>query len=94
MLKEYRGDVAAEVSSGQPDAYLDHIEEAYGDAFRSGTDDAAETFYLLYQQIAGLGNESSTELFLARFLPLLPKHARRKILNEVMVNPQSPRRND
>jgi hypothetical protein len=94
MRKEYRGDVAVEVRSGRPEAYFDYIEDAYGDAFRAGTDDGAETFYLLYQQISGLGNECSTELFLSRFLPLLPKHARRKILNEVMVDPRSSRRND
>jgi hypothetical protein len=94
MLKEYQGDAAAEIRSGRPDAYFDHIEHAYGDAFRSGTKDAAETFYLLYQQISGIGNEASTELFLSRFLPLLPKHARRTILNDVMPNPRSGRRGD
>jgi hypothetical protein len=94
MVKEYKGDAAADIRSGEPAAYFDHIEDAYGEAFRSGTSDAAETFYQLYQQISGLGNESSTELFLSRFLPLLPRHARRKILNEVMVKPRSTRLDD
>lgn len=39
--------------------YIDYIDPAYGSAFRSGTNEAAETFYLLYQQISSLGNETS-----------------------------------
>jgi hypothetical protein len=91
---EYAGDAGEDIKSGRPQEYLDYIETAYGPAFRSGTNEAAETFYLLYQQFQALGNEQSTELFLSRFLPLLPQATRRRILNEVMENPQRPRRND
>src|SRR5215218_3412722 len=92
---QYRGVPADEIRSGKPEVYLDHIEQTYGEAFRTGTSDAAETFFLLYQQISAIGNKESTELFLSRFLPQLTKDVRRKILNEVMpsANPK-PRRND
>jgi hypothetical protein len=92
MSAHYKGDAAAEIRSGRPDSYFDHIAHVYGDAFRSGTNDGAETFYLLYQQISKIGNEASTELFLSRFLPLLPKHARRRILNDLIPNARPGRR--
>jgi hypothetical protein len=92
---QYRGVPADDIRSGKPKAYLDHIERTYGEAFRSGTSDAAETFFLLYQQISAIGNEHSTELFLSRFLPQLTKDVRRKIINEIMPNANpKPRRND
>jgi hypothetical protein len=82
--------------TSSPDIHknIDYIEAAYGRVFRSGTNEAAETFYLLYQQFHALGNEESTELFLSRILPMLPQATQRRILNEVMENPQLPRRND
>src|SRR5262249_9769889 len=85
-VMEYAGVPADDIRSGTPEAYFDHIEKMYGDAFRSGTTDAAETFYLLYQQISELGNAPSTELFVAPFIPLLSRSIRRKIINDVMPN--------
>jgi hypothetical protein len=91
---QYGGVPADDIRSGKPATYLDHIERTYGEAFRSGTSDAAETFFLLYQQISEIGNEHSTELFLSRFLPQLTKDVRRKIINEIMPNANpKPRRN-
>ena len=91
---EYTGIPADDLQSGKPEAYLDHIERTYGEAFRSGTSDAAETFFLLYQQISAIGNEHSTELFLSRFLPQLTKDARRKIINDIMPNVKPKLRRD
>jgi hypothetical protein len=91
----YTGVPADDIRSGNPTAYLDHIERTYGQAFRSGTTDAAETFYLLYQQISAVGNPQSTELFLSRFLPILSKDVRKKIINDIMpVAKSKPPRND
>jgi hypothetical protein len=86
QVSEYTGVPADDIRAGNPEAYFDHIEKTCGHAFRSGTTDAAETFYLLYQQISEIGNAQSTELFLSRFLPLLSRSARRKIINDVMPN--------
>lgn len=91
-VPEHTGVPADDIRAGNPSAYFDDIERTYGDAFRSGAVDAAETFYLLYRQISELGNEESTELFLSRFLPLLSRDVRRKIINDVM--PNSKPRND
>ena len=90
----YAGNATEEIKTGRAQAYLDYIEEAYGEAFRSGTNEAAETFYLIYQQFYALAHETSTEQYLSRFLPLLPRETRRKILNQVMASPQKPLRND
>jgi hypothetical protein len=89
---EYARFPADDIRSGNPDRYFDYIERIYGDGFRAGTTDALETFYQLYQQISQLGNEQSKELFLARFLPLLSRDARRKIINDIMPGhrPKAP----
>jgi hypothetical protein len=86
----YTGDIAHEIKSGRTGAYFDHIERTYGDAFRSGTDDAMQTFVLLFQQISTLGNRESTEGFIDRFVPMLPLDARRTIINEYLSKAQTP----
>src|SRR5262245_9922944 len=88
LMMKYKGDPAYEISSGRPEAYYDYVQEIYGDAFRVGTSDGIETFCELYQQISMLGNTHSTELFVERFIPLLPTDARGKILNDVLNKPQ------
>jgi hypothetical protein len=91
---EYAGNPADEIRRGNPTEYFDYIERIYGEGFRSGTTDAAETFYQLYREIAALGNEQSTELFLSRFLPLLSRDARRKIINDIMPTHRPKARRD
>ena len=86
----YTGDAVAEICSGHPQTYFDYIERVYGAEFRAGTEDAIETFALLYQQISDLGNTAATESFSERFVPMLPKHARRKIVNETLYKTQRP----
>ena len=86
----YAGVAADDIRSGNTDAYFDHIERTYGDAFRSGTTDAIKTFCLLYQQISMLGNKESTDSFIDRFVPMLPRDARRKIVNDYLHKPQKP----
>jgi hypothetical protein len=90
MMVGYKGDAAAEIRSGRPDAYFDYIEHTYGAAFRTGTLDGIETFVLLYQQITELDNKESTNRFSERFVPMLPLDARRKIVNEHLYKPQKP----
>jgi hypothetical protein len=90
---KYTGNPADDIRAGRPERYYDHIEETYGDAFRAGTGDGVETFCDLYHQVSTLGNKCSTDLFVDRFVPMLPLEARRKILNEVLDKPQpAPRR--
>lgn len=91
---KYTGTPIEELRTGDPNAYFDHIERTYGEAFRSGTKDGSETFYLLYQQISAVKNEQSTELFLSRFLPMLPRHARKAIINDIMPNARPKSRRD
>lgn len=90
MTVDYPGDPAAEIRSGRPQAYFDHIERTYGEAFRTGTPDAIETFVLLFQQISSLGNREATDSFGERFVPMLPRDARRKIINEYLYERQTP----
>ena len=90
MTVGYKGDAAAEIRSGRPQAYFDYIERTYGAAFRAGTLDGVETFVLLYQQISALENKASTDRFSERFVPMLPLDARRKIVNEHLHKPQKP----
>jgi hypothetical protein len=85
---KYTGNPAGEISAGEPERYYDHIEATYGDAFRAGTHDGVETFCELYQQVAALGNKRSTDLFVDRFVPLLPLDARRTILNDALDKPR------
>jgi hypothetical protein len=90
MTIGYQGDAAAEIRSGRSRAYFDYIERIYGDAFRAGTDDATETFALLYQEISALGNQKATDTFGERFVSMLPSCARRKIVNEYLHKPMRP----
>jgi hypothetical protein len=57
------------------------------DDVRAGTPDGVETFRALYNQIAVLGSQRSTELFVDPFVPMLSLEARRRILNEVLNRP-------
>ena len=93
-IDQYTGKAADDIRIGKPEAYFDHVERTYGKAFRSGTADSAETFYLLYQQISKIGNEHSMELFVSRFMPLLSKDVRRKIINDIMPNAKPKPRSD
>jgi hypothetical protein len=88
MTAGYPGDAAAEIRSGRPHAYFDYIERTYGDAFRAGTTDGIETFVLLFQQISSLGNKEATDSFSERFVPMLPRDARRKIINDDLYKAQ------
>jgi len=90
MAGNYRGDATAEIRAGRPQAYFDYIEHTYGSTFRAGTPDAVQTFVLLYQQISALGNQQATDSFGERFVPMLPRDARRKIINEYLHKPQRP----
>ena len=87
---DYTGDIESDIKSGRPAAYFDHIERTYSDGFKSGAIDAIETFALLYQQVSILGNKQSTDMFVDRFIPMLPLEARRKIVNKYLHETQTP----
>jgi hypothetical protein len=70
---------ADDLKTGRPERYYDYIYQTYGDAFRSGSIQALETFRELLRQILAIGNERSILLFADRFFPLLPLEARQKI---------------
>jgi hypothetical protein len=88
----YAGNAAEEIRAGRPDIYFNYIERTYGADLRSGTDDAIETFWLLYREISALGNRHSTDLFSERFIPLLPQSARQKLLNEFLAKDRKTQR--
>jgi hypothetical protein len=74
--------VAEEIKTGRPERYYDYVYQTHGDAFRSGSVESLQIFAELYRQVLSLRNERSTRLFIERFVPLIPKEARRKIAEE------------